>query len=190
MNRADSRQGGRTNSLTLFCAVIFLVITAIAAHAEIEKLERSNWENEARKTREMFESKRPELRAFFEKSHAYAIYPKIRKFAYAVGYASGHGMVFQGEKAVGFSQLTQVTYGLTLGIHSFAEVIFFRNPEIFEKFKSGKLDLDAEASVVAGKAAAMTSYDFDSDILVYTITNTGLFFDLSLGGQKFSFEQR
>jgi len=159
-------------------------------HSDSDKLEHLDWENDAKQAVDLFESNKPELRAFFEKSYAYAVYPKVRKIAYAVGYASGHGTVFRGDEAVGFSRITQVTYGLTLGIHSFGEVIFFRNEEIFDKFISGKLDLDAQASVVAGKAAAMTSYDFDSDVLVYTITNTGLFFDLSLGGQKFSFEPR
>jgi lipid-binding SYLF domain-containing protein len=160
------------------------------AYASNNAQEHDERENEARETRAQFEEKKPQLRAFFEKSHAYVIYPRIRKVAYAVGVASGRGTVFRRDEVIGFSRLTQVTYGLTLGFHSFGEVIFFRNAGIFEQFKTGKLDLDAQASVVAHKAAAASSYDFDSDVLVFTITNTGLFFDLSLGGQKFSFEPR
>ena len=190
MNRPGSINQNYTSGFIIFYLIAMLSFVSGIAHADSEKPKHVDWEKDARKTRALFEIKNPELRAFFEKSHAYVVYPKVRKLAYAVGIASGHGTVFQGEEVIGFSRLTQVTYGLTLGIHSFAEVIFFRNGEIFEKFKSGKLDFDAEASVVAGKASAMTSYDFDSDVLVHTITDSGLFFDLSLGGQKCSFEPR
>jgi len=143
---------------------------------------------EATEARSLFEENHPELRAFFKKSYAYAIYPKVRKLAYALGIASGDGMVFREGEAIGYSRLTQVTYGVTAGAHSFAEVIFFRNAEVFDRFLTGKLKLDAQASAVAGSAAAMADYDFDSDVLVYTLTKKGLMFDLSLGGQKFSFE--
>ena len=168
--------------------VVFLVITCSAACASDENNNHAALLKDAEQAVIEFKNERPELRAFFDKAHAYAVYPAIRKLAYVIGFAGGSGVVFQSGEVVGFSKLTQFTYGFTAGIHSFGEVIFFRNEVVFEKFRSGDLDLDAQASLVAGKAAAMASYDFDADVLVFTITNAGLMFDLSLGGQKFSFE--
>lgn len=86
--------------------------------------------------------------------------------------------------------LNQVTFGFQAGAHHFREVIFFRDADALDDFKRGNLEFDAEASAAAGKAGISEVLEFDKDVLVFVMTRGGLFFDASLGGQKFSYEAK
>lgn len=86
--------------------------------------------------------------------------------------------------------LNQVTFGFQAGAHHFREVIFFRDADALDEFKRGNLEFDAEASAAAGKAGISGVLEFDKDVLVFVMTRGGLFFDASLGGQKFSYEAK
>mgnify|MGYP001821798832 CR=1 FL=1 len=137
-----------------------------------------------------FQKAEPKLRAFFDKAHAYAVFPSVTKIAYVYGLAGGEGVVFEGGGVTGFSTLKQVTMGFQAGVHHFREVIFFRDADALEDFKQGHFEFDAEASAAAGKAGVSEVLDFDKDVLVFVMTRGGLFFDASLGGQKFSFTDK
>ncbi len=129
----------------------------------------------------------PGLERFFNESYGYAVFPKVGSAAFIVGGAHGKGEVFEQGKVVGEARITAVTVGLSLGGKKFSEIIFFRNKDVLDRFKGGKLDFGAEISAVVSSKGAAASSVWNGDIAVFTRGEKGLMVDASVGGQKFKF---
>jgi len=88
---------------------------------------------------------------------------------------------------LGVAELIQVTVGLQLGGQSYAEIIFFENETTLESFKEGRFALSAQASAVALSEGASANAKYELGVAVFTMARSGLMFEASVGGQKFSF---
>ncbi len=130
----------------------------------------------------------PGLQRFFDTAAGYAVLPKVGKGAVGVGGAFGRGILFQGGRPVGYCSLTQATIGAALGGQAYTEIVFLETPEAVERFKSGKLNFTAQASAVALKSGASANAKYANHVLVFTLSQSGLMAEASIGGQKFSFE--
>ena len=148
---------------------------------------------------------------FFKNSYAYAVFPTIGKGAVGIGAAHGSGRAYVGGKYVGDTSMTQVSIGLQLGGQAFREIIFFQNKAAFTAFTSGNFEFGAQASAVAitagasaqagttGTAAGASGTEnkastakgaYEKGVAVFTVTEGGLMYEASIGGQKFSYEPR
>ena len=147
---------------------------------------------------------------FFANAHGYAVFPRILKGAIGVGGAHGDGRVYEKGKVIGDATMNQLTIGFQLGGEGFAQMIFFETKAALDKFTSGNFEFGAEASAVAltagagaqagttgagagasltkEKAAAAAAYV--NGMAVFTIVRGGLMYEVSLGGQKYSFKKR
>jgi len=130
----------------------------------------------------------PGLQKFFDTAAGYAVFPKVGKGAVGIGGAFGRGILFQGGQPVGYCSLTQATVGAALGGQSYTEIVFLETPEAAERFKSGKLNFTAQVSAVALKSGASANAKYANNVLVFTMAESGLMAEASIGGQKFSFE--
>jgi lipid-binding SYLF domain-containing protein len=110
------------------------------------------------------------------------------KGAIGVGGAYGRGEVWEGGKLVGYSTLTQASIGLALGGQSYTELIFFENKAALDRFKSGGFAFAAQASAVALKSGVSANAKYSDGVAVFTMGQTGLMYEASVGGQKFSFQ--
>jgi lipid-binding SYLF domain-containing protein len=128
------------------------------------------------------------LQKFFDTASGYAVLPKVGKGAVGVGGAYGRGELYEGGKVVGYCKLTQASIGLALGGQEYTEIIFFETPEAVNRLKAGKCTFAAQASAVALKAGASANAKYADNVLVFTMSQAGLMFEASIGGQKFSFE--
>jgi lipid-binding SYLF domain-containing protein len=148
---------------------------------------------------------------FFKKSYGYAVFPTIGKGALVIGAAHGSGRAYVGGKYVGDTSMTQLTVGAQLGGQAYREIIFFQNKAAFNAFKSGNFEFGAQASAVAitagasaqagtgGTAAGASATEnkaatgkggYRKGVAVFTVTEGGLMYEASIGGQKFSYEPR
>jgi lipid-binding SYLF domain-containing protein len=142
---------------------------------------------DARQTLAVFLKTDPGLKKFVDNSAGYAVFPSIIKGAVAIGGAGGSGVLFKrGGAAIAKTEMTQVTIGLSLGGQSYAEVIFFETPKALADFMGGNFAFSAQASAVALAAGASAAAKYKEGVAVFTATNTGLMFEASVGGQKFS----
>lgn len=130
----------------------------------------------------------PKLEAFKQKAYGYAIFPKVTKAGLGIGGAAGRGIVYKGNNAVGSSKLKQASIGLQAGGQQYSEVIFFENKEAFDRFRSGKLKFDAQASAVAITEGASADMAYSSGVAVFTRIKGGLMYEASIGGQHFTFD--
>ncbi len=129
----------------------------------------------------------PKLQVYKDQSYGYAIYPKITKAGLVFGGAAGEGMVFVDGNPVGLTKLTQGSFGLQAGGQQYSEVIFFQHEQAFERFKSGNLKFNAQASAVAVVPGASFDVAYQEGVAVFTRVKGGIMAEASLGGQHFSF---
>lgn len=149
----------------------------------------------------------PSSKAFFDHSYGYALFPMIGKVGFGIGGAYGKGRVYQGNTAVGESELYQASFGFQLGGKTYSQIIFFQDQRAFDEFTNGNFEFGAEASaivVTAGAGAeastkgASTTSNFGDKFMhadgyyykgmaVFSMAGAGLMYEASLNGQKYNF---
>jgi lipid-binding SYLF domain-containing protein len=132
----------------------------------------------------------PTLSTVLQRAAGYAVFPKVGKGAVGVGGAYGKGVLFENGRVVGYCSLTQGTVGIQLGGQTYAEIIAFENTAALNRFKSGNFAFNAQATAVALKSGAGANAKYADGVAVFTLAETGLMFEASIGGQKFSYEPK
>jgi lipid-binding SYLF domain-containing protein len=173
------------------CAFALALSLAPAARAEDklteEKLEKLK--TDVKETMDVFKKEDPGIKDWFEKAHAYAVFPEVAKGAIGIGGAGGKGLVYQKDKLIGWVELSQLTVGLQLGGQAYREVIFLENESALSNFKSKEAKLSAQASAVAVTAGASADAEYDEGVAIFTMPRGGLMFEASVGGQTFKFHE-
>jgi lipid-binding SYLF domain-containing protein len=134
--------------------------------------------------------KDPGLVKLFNEAAGYAVFPTVGKGAVGVGGAYGHGELYEGSRLMGYCTLTQASIGLALGGQSYTELIFFETKDALARFKTGNFAFAAQASAVALKSGASADAKYADGVLVFTMSQEGLMFEASVGGQKFRYEEK
>lgn len=166
-------------------ALLFMNISATAL---------AGWDpNEAKAAQDAiaaFKATDPDLESFFDKAHGYAVFPSVGKAGMGIGGAYGKGILYEQGNEIGSTTLKQLSMGFEFGGEKYREIIFFQDEKTLDDFKKGNYELGAQASAVALKKGAAKNADFDQGVAVFTQTRGGLMFDVSVGGQKFTFEPK
>lgn len=137
-----------------------------------------------------FKQADPGIETFFQEAYGYAVFPEITKGGIGIGGAQGDGTVFEGGASVGSSTMSQVTIGLQLGGQTYREIIFFKDKAALDNFKRGNFELAAEASAVAAAKGASKSANYERGVAIFTLAQSGLMFEASIGGQEFTYEPK
>jgi lipid-binding SYLF domain-containing protein len=135
----------------------------------------------------VFRAQDPTIEKFFRQSYGYAVLPKVFKGAFWVGGAYGKGEVYEKGQMVGYCDMSQATLGFSFGGQYFREIIFFRDKNDFDKFKTDEYTFSAQVTGVALTAGAAAKADYQAGTAVFMMPDTGLMVDASLGGQKFNY---
>lgn len=148
------------------------------------------------------------VKPFFNKAYGYAVFPMVGKGGIGLGGAYGSGRVYKQGKISGTATLMKISVGFQLGGQAFSQIIFFQDKRAYNEFTSGNFEFDGSASAVVITAAAQaqastqgstagvslgpatgtqaeTKYTKGMAIFVHTLG--GLMYEVSIGGQKFSF---
>ena len=146
---------------------------------------------------------------YFKTAYGYAVFPTIGKAGFVVGGSYGVGQVYRGGKVTGKTSVIEGSIGFQAGGKAFSEIIFFKDESAYNEFISGNFEFDATAQaivvtvgaeaqggttgVTAGASAGPKS-DVQANPKYYKGTITfvhslgGLMYELSIGGQKFTYE--
>jgi lipid-binding SYLF domain-containing protein len=138
----------------------------------------------------IMKAKDKSIQKFFDKSYGYAVLPKIFKAALLAGGAYGKGEVYEQETMVGYCDMTQASLGFSFGGEFFREIIFFRDKEDLDKFRTGEFTFSAQVTGVALTLGAAAKADYKAGMSVFITTDAGAMVDVSLGGQKFNYEPK
>jgi lipid-binding SYLF domain-containing protein len=129
-----------------------------------------------------------ELRPLLATSAGYAVFPDVGKGGLIVGGAHGRGVLYEGSQPVGYVQLSEASLGAQAGAEAFSELIVFENRGALNRVKRGSLDLGANVSAVALTAGAAKAASFTDGVVVFVEPRGGLMVDVSVSGQKISFD--
>ncbi|MDB5328284.1 MAG: hypothetical protein JWM57_3853 [Phycisphaerales bacterium] len=128
------------------------------------------------------------LKDFVASSAGYAVFPSVGKGGLIVGGSYGRGILYEGGKAVGFSDISKVSVGAIAGAQTLTEVIVFQNSTALANFKSGNYAFTADATAVAMKEGVAAAAKYSNGVAVFADSKGGLMADASVGGQKFSYK--
>jgi lipid-binding SYLF domain-containing protein len=151
----------------------------------------------------------PVLERFFYDSYGYAVFPTVGKAGFILGGSYGKGQVYRKGIVTGKTSLIEGSLGFQFGGKAFSEIIFFKDKWAYERFTRGNFEFDASVQAIvltagaevkgsstgisAGASAgprtgvqAEAEYHYGMATFVHSIG--GLMVEVSLGGQKFTFE--
>jgi lipid-binding SYLF domain-containing protein len=134
--------------------------------------------------------KDPALAKWFDAAYAYAVFPKVGKGAIGIGGAHGKGIVIRDDTTVGNTSLSQITIGFALGGQVYSEFIMFKDQTAFDHYTRGNFEMGAQVSAVAITLGASKDASYDGGVAVFTITDGGLMYEASIGGQKFKYKAK
>jgi hypothetical protein len=146
--------------------------------------------------------------SFFGDCCGYGVFPTIGKGGIVIGGAHGTGRVFAQGRAVGFSSMTQLSFGFQLAGEAFSQIVFFQDARAFKECTHDEFEVGAGASAVVitaaasssagsagasagasgGKHDATTAGKYHKGMAVFTIMKGGAMYELSLSGQKFKYK--
>jgi len=138
----------------------------------------------------LFKRTDPGLQRFFDSATGYVVFPNVTKGAAGVGAAHGRGVVYEAGQPIGYANLTQGTIGLQLGGQTYSELVFFQTTRDLTIFKRGETKLSAQASAVAASKGAAANADYAHGVAIFTLGQSGLMFEASVGGQKFTYQPK
>ena len=162
---------------------LFIPVMLFAQTAEQEEVI-----DDAKKAKAAFIQQDPAMSKIFASVEGYVIFPNVGKGAYVVGGAAGNGAVYENGHLVGMAKLLQIDIGLQVGGQAYRQVIFFKTEESLSRFKSGNFELSGNASAVVLEEGKAVSIEFRDDIAVVTMPKAGAMVEISVGGQKFEYE--
>lgn len=182
--------------MTLVFSILIFARTGTAAEAE-----------DYSSTIELFRNS-PVVASYFDNSYGYAVFPTIGKAGLVIGGSYGTGQVYQGGKVTGKTSVIEGSIGYQAGGKAFSEIIFFQDKRAYDAFISGNFEFDATAQatiitagaqatagtggVSAGATAGprtgvQADVHYVNGMATFIHTLGGLMYELSIGGQKFTF---
>jgi lipid-binding SYLF domain-containing protein len=135
-----------------------------------------------------FEQADSSMKALFQRSVGYAVFPNVGKGGFVVGGAHGNGLVYEKGQLIGNVTLTQVSIGAQIGGQEFSEVIFFQDAQSLADFKRSQFAMSAQVGAVAAAEGVAQNAKFVDGVAVFTKAKQGLMAEASVGGQKFKFK--
>jgi lipid-binding SYLF domain-containing protein len=149
--------------------------------------------------------------SYIDASYGYAVFPSIGKAGLLVGGAHGKGAVYREGNVIGKSTMTQVSLGIQFGGQVYKQIVFFEDARSMREFTSGDFEFSGQAAAVAlnsgasaeistggggrvsvtaanGESTEVDSAGFVDGMAVFTLSQGGFMVEVSIGGQRFSYE--
>jgi lipid-binding SYLF domain-containing protein len=151
----------------------------------------------------------PAVEDFFNNSYGYAVFPTIGKAGFVIGGSYGKGQVYRGGAVTGKTSVIEGSIGFQIGGKAFSEIIFFQDKRAYDEFISGNFEFDATAQAVAitagaeakagtagatagasagPKTSVQAETKYHKGMAIFVHAKGGLMAEVSIGGQKFTFE--
>jgi lipid-binding SYLF domain-containing protein len=172
----------------IVAVIVFLIAGCATAPKSVEDKAELTMKVEIAKERAVKSD--PGLKKFFDEAVGYAVFPTVGKGAVGLGGAYGRGELYEAGQLAGYCTLTQASIGLALGGQAYTELIFLETHAALDRFKTGNFTFAAQASAVALKSGASANAKYTDGVAVFTMAGTGLMYEASIGGQKFSYEPK
>jgi len=171
----------------LLSAVILTVLSACATAPDTE-VGKSDLKRDADAALKLARSTNSDFDSIIRNAPGYAVFPSVGKGAFGVGGAYGRGILYQNGEMAGYTDLSQATFGFQLGGQKYTEILVFENANAINNFRQGNFEFSAQATAVALMSGKGVNAKFRNGVAVFTMNESGLMYEASIGGQKFTFQ--
>ena len=135
-----------------------------------------------------FRERIPRTDQYFEQAYGYAILPSVTRVGFGFGGAYGKGIVIEGDIAIGTTKFYQFTSGLQAGAKNFSMIVFFRDKEALDYYKTGKLQFLGQAGLAFATVGAAGTPAYNDGVAMVTVTRLGLMGEFTYSGARFSYK--
>lgn len=125
---------------------------------------------------------------YFEDAYGFAILPSVTRVALGFGGAYGSGIVVEGDDVMGTTRFYQFTGGIQGGARNFSMIIFFKDKEALEYYKTGELQFMGQAGIAFATAGVASTPAYNEGVAIITVTRLGLMLDFSYSGARFTYK--
>ena len=185
-------------------SIIWAVVLIFGALNPATATEKDNFSS----TIDLFKSF-PALTKFFKSAYGYAVFPTVGKAGFILGGSYGKGQVYREGMVTGKTSMYAGSLGFQIGGKAFREIVFFQDKRAYDNFTGGNFEFDATAQAIiltagaevkantAGSSAgasagpktgAQARADYVKGMATFVHSIGGLMLEVSIGGQKFTFE--
>jgi len=168
--------------------LLSLLVAGSPAAAEWEADPADKVQVRAKLTIEAFRERVPRSEPYFDKAHGFVVFPSVTRAAFGFGGAWGKGIVLEGNELIGTSKYKQFSSGIQAGAKSFSMIVFFKDKEALEYYKTGKTQFMGQAGLAVGKLGAAGTPAYNDGVAVITLTRFGLMGEFSVSGANFSYQ--
>lgn len=130
----------------------------------------------------------PRTEQFFANAYGFAVLPSITRAGLGFGGAYGSGIVLEGDEVVGTTRFWQFTSGIQAGARNFSMIVFFKDKEALEYYKTGQLQFMGQAGIAIATVGAAGTPGYNDGVAVVTLSRFGLMGELTISGARFTFK--
>lgn len=130
----------------------------------------------------------PRTEQYFEQAYGFAIFPSVTRVGFGFGGAYGKGIVIEGDVAIGTTKFWQFTSGIQAGARNFSMIVFFKDKEALDYFKTGDLQFMGQAGLAFATVGAAGTPAYNDGVAIATVTRLGLMGEFTISGAKFTYK--
>ena len=177
--------------MNLFRQTIFLILIVASGPQAVAEWQADPTDDRQVKAAAAIEQLReriPRTQMFFDEAYGYAILPSVTRIGVGFGGAYGRGIVIEQDSAIGTTSFWQFTSGIQAGAKYFSMIIFFKDKEALDYYKTGKLQFLGQAGIDLATVGAHGTPAFNDGVAIVTVTRLGLMVEFSYSGAKFRYK--
>ncbi len=175
-------------NLRTFVLVYALLLVGQSADAAWEADSADKLQVNAARAIADFRERIPRTEQYFEQAYGYAILPSVTRVGLGFGGAYGKGVVIEGDGAIGTTKFCQFSSGIQAGAKYFSMIIFFKDKQALDYFKTGELQFMGQAGLVFATAGVAGTPAYNDGVAIATMTRLGLMGEFTISGAKFTYK--
>lgn len=129
----------------------------------------------------------PRSERFFDEAYGYAILPSVTRVGFGFGGAYGSGIVVEGDTAIGTASFWQFTSGIQAGGKNFSMIVFFRDRQALEYFKTNRLQFKGQAGLSLATWGVAGTPAYNDGVAIVTRNRFGLMGEFTISGAQFRY---
>ena len=135
-----------------------------------------------------FRERIPRTELYFEQAYGYAILPSVTRVGFGFGGAYGKGIVIEGDEPIGRTKYWQFSSGIQAGAKNFSMIVFFKDKQALDYFKTGELQFAGQAGLTFATVGVAGTPAYNDGVAIVTMTRFGLMGEFSASGIRFSYK--
>ena len=115
--------------------------------------------------------------------------PAVTRVGFGFGGAYGKGIVIEDDSTIGRTKYWQFSSGIQLGAKYYSMIIFFKDKQALDDFKTGELQFMGQAGLSFATVGVAGTPAYNDGVAIVTMTRFGLLGEFSADGAKFTYKR-